>query len=57
MNGTTVEAEGCWNRFLDCCGGSENKLEVLGRHPTEGSEWAEICIIHQSGIKRLGDKY
>lgn len=38
MNGTTVEAEGCWNRFLDCCGGSENKLEVLGRHPTEGSE-------------------
>lgn len=38
VNGTTVEAEGCWNRFLDCCGGNKNKFEVLGRHPTEGSE-------------------
>ena len=28
--------------------------------PTEGSKYAETCIIHQSGIKgrgRLGDKY
>ena len=38
VNGATVEAEGYWNKFLDCCGGSKNKFEVLGRHPTEGSE-------------------
>ena len=38
VNGTIAESEGCWNRFLDCYGGSKNKFEVLGRHPTEGGE-------------------